>query len=67
MHPLIGIYDSSLLKSLGEHLILNLLKVEQFINGCDFKILDIEKLLPQIENKSFSNINTPEELRKSEL
>ena len=67
LHPLIGIYDSSLLKALGEHLILNMLKVEQFINGCDFKILDIEKLLPQIKNKSFANINTPEELRKSEL
>lgn len=67
LHPLIGMYDSSLLKALGEHLILNMLKVEQFINGCDFKILDIEKLLPQIKNKSFSNINTLEELRKSEL
>ena len=67
LHPLIGMYDSSLLKALGEHLILNMLKVEQFINGCDFKILDIEKLLPQIKNKSFANINTPEELRKSEL
>lgn len=66
LHHLIGVYDASLTKSLGEHLLNNKLKVELFIKDNSFEILDLSMEKEKVEERVVVNINTMEELKNSE-
>lgn len=65
-HNLIGIYDNSLIKDLGEHLISNKLKVGQFIEAHNPNIIDLKVFMPDLDEQILSNVNTMEELKKLE-
>lgn len=65
-HNLIGIYDNSLIKDLGEHLISNKLKVGQFIEAHNPNIIDFKVFMPDLDEHILSNVNTMEELKKLE-
>ena len=65
LHPLIGLYDRSLVRKIQEHIEQGKYRVLDFIKELDICIIDeseIKKVDP--EGCSFVNINTPEELKK---
>ncbi len=65
LHPLIGLYDRSLIGRIESYLEKGYYRVYDFINNLDSCIIDeteIKKVDP--EGCSFVNINTPEELKK---
>lgn len=66
LHHLIGAYDASLIKDLGEHIVNNKLKVGQFISSNNADIIDLNKELPHLESYVVANVNTMEELKKLE-
>lgn len=66
VHHLIGMYDASLISSLGEHLLENKLKVKCFNDKHTRKVLELKKSLLKTNNHSLSNVNTMEELKKLE-
>jgi molybdopterin-guanine dinucleotide biosynthesis protein A len=66
IHNLIGIYDNSLIKDLGEHLISNKLKVGQFIEAHNPNVIDLKIFMPDLDEQILSNVNTMEELKKLE-
>jgi molybdopterin-guanine dinucleotide biosynthesis protein A len=66
IHNLIGIYDNSLIKDLGEHLISNKLKVGQFIEAHNPNVIDLKIYMPDLDEQILSNVNTMEELKKLE-
>lgn len=63
IHNLIGIYDNSLVKDLGEHLIANKLKVGQFLESKSVHIIDLKLHLPELDLQVLANVNTSEELK----
>ena len=65
-HHLIGLYSSSLLLSLTQHLQQNSLKVRQFIEAHPHKIIDMEKAFINFDEKQVQNINSMQELKQIE-
>lgn len=64
VHYLIGVYDSELCTDLGESIINNQLKVQDF-NAChNVNIIDLEKCLASMDEQDLLNINSSIELNK---
>lgn len=66
IHNLIGVFDTSLIHELGEHIVSNKLKVGQFIESKNADVIDLEVFLPTMDHQIVANINTMDELKKME-
>lgn len=62
IHPLIGLYSTDLTNDLLKSLELNELRVRDFINSEDSKIIQLEDFNLNDTDKQVMNINTKEEL-----
>ena len=64
IHPLIGVYTKSSLKTFKNHLDKDQRKLIKVCNDLNTQIIDITKNATLGNERLFSNINTPEELEK---
>jgi molybdopterin-guanine dinucleotide biosynthesis protein A len=64
IHPLIGIWDASLIPSIGENLIEDRLKLKDYLNENGAVYTDLKECGIILENTTLMNVNTPDELKR---
>ena len=64
IHPLIGIWDASLIPSIGENLIKDRLRLKDYLNENGAVYTDLKECGIILENTTLMNVNTPDELKR---
>lgn len=64
IHPLIGIFNTSIIPDIQEQISKNNLKVRELVQSKNATIIDLEKKIPELKSHVVANVNTKNDLKE---